>query len=177
MTAQKTMVSTMTKRPLLFGLVALGLATSVANGFVPMSKSIKNRIEGRAQAVALFALMPTLDQWKLRKDGSVVGTVTGHKKLKDGAMIQTSPLRDSSQVEKDALVRTVSGSSYKLGRPAAFVPIGGAVLVRSTRSTETLAASFPFSSHHMIVLIHYSEFIGIRCCRLRAVLQQRHLNY
>jgi len=123
----------MTRLPL--ALVVLALAASMSEAFAPIHS---NRVAS-TKATTLFARVPTLDNWKILKDGSIIGTVSGHSKLRDGELITTSPVRYPTQARRDAMVRTKSGSPYKLAKPAAAVSAdgGGAILVREQgRSNE-----------------------------------------
>ena len=62
--------------------------------------------------------IPTLDEWEVMDDGTVIGTVSGHPAIEDGDVIATSPLKNPSGAAALAIVTTMSGSRYKLGIPA-----------------------------------------------------------
>jgi hypothetical protein len=59
----------------------------------------------------------TLDEWQLLDSGSVVGSVKGHPTLNDGDIITTSPLASRGDVRTQAIVSTLTGSQYMLGKP------------------------------------------------------------
>jgi hypothetical protein len=59
----------------------------------------------------------TLEEWQLLDSGSVVGSVKGHPTLNDGDIITTSPLSNQGDVRTQAVVSTLTGSQYKLGKP------------------------------------------------------------
>ena len=62
--------------------------------------------------------VPTLDDWEVMNDGTVVGTVSGHPAIEDGDVIATSPLKNPGGAAALAIVTTMSGSKYKLGVPS-----------------------------------------------------------
>lgn len=62
--------------------------------------------------------IPTLDEWEVMDDGTVVGTVSGHPAIEDGDVIATSPLQNPGGAAALAIVTTMSGSKYKLGIPS-----------------------------------------------------------
>lgn len=45
----------------------------------------------------------------------LVGTVTGHPRLRDGAEIRTSPIVDVEEVNGNLVATTQSGTRYELG--------------------------------------------------------------
>lgn len=106
--------------------VGVALMAIVAEGFVPNIGGIEKRINVREKSTARFAV-PIIDDWKILKDGSIKGTVTGHRKWKNGKIITTSPLKSPGKAGKDSIVSTTSGSRYKLAKPAAggVAPAGG----------------------------------------------------
>ncbi|KAL7489571.1 hypothetical protein ACHAW6_015223 [Cyclotella cf. meneghiniana] len=73
----------------------------------------------------LAAGLPIISDWRYLSDGSISGTVTNHPTISDGDRITTSPIRDSSVVNENAVVQTKSGSKYKLGTVAwgATIPV------------------------------------------------------
>mmetsp|Transcript_4889 Transcript_4889/g.9036 ORF Transcript_4889/g.9036 Transcript_4889/m.9036 type:complete len:513 (-) Transcript_4889:1061-2599(-) len=62
--------------------------------------------------------IPTLDEWEVMGDGTLVGTVSGHPAIEDGDVIATSPLKNPCDAAALAIVTTMSGSQYKLGIPS-----------------------------------------------------------
>lgn len=59
--------------------------------------------------------VPILEEWRLLRNGAIVGTVSNHAIIDDGDVITTSPLEDPSVCEAGAVVTTMSGSNYRLG--------------------------------------------------------------
>jgi hypothetical protein len=55
----------------------------------------------------------TVENWKLLQDGRIEGVI-----LPDGDKITTSPLQNPGRAQPQSNVRTVSGSTYRLGRPS-----------------------------------------------------------
>lgn len=55
-----------------------------------------------------------IDSWKLLPDGRIKGVMAG-----SGDSVLTSPLKNKNGLKEKSTVRTVSGSRYKLGTPAA----------------------------------------------------------
>lgn len=99
---------------LLFGLAVMA---ALVEGFVPLHGSVNFRLESGESKTALSAV-PIIDNWKLLKDGSIKGTVRGSRNWKDGESITTSPLRNPNAAQGESVVRTRSGSRYKLAKPA-----------------------------------------------------------
>ena len=60
----------------------------------------------------------TLDRWNVLPNGRVQGTVTNHPSVKDGSIIETSPLMDVSSAQAQATVKTMTGSEYQLLTPS-----------------------------------------------------------
>lgn len=87
--------------------------------------------------------LPTLDEWEVMDDGTVVGTVSNHPAIDDGDVIATSPLTDPASAAALAIVTTLSGSKYKLGIPSPSKERNGASLngtpAPSRRSTPSIA--------------------------------------
>jgi len=59
--------------------------------------------------------VPVLEEWRLLRNGAIVGTVSNHAVIDDGDVVTTSPLEDPSMCELGAVVTTRSGSYYRLG--------------------------------------------------------------
>ena len=64
--------------------------------------------------------MPVLDEWRLLRNGCVVGTISNHPTIDAGEFVTTSPLSTMKGKEEEIVdgctVSTKSGSMYKLGR-------------------------------------------------------------
>jgi len=58
--------------------------------------------------------VPTLTQWSCNDDGTISGTIFGSSKIRDGNLINTSPIA-AGQSRRFRLVTTVTGSVYFLG--------------------------------------------------------------
>ena len=64
-----------------------------------------------------LAAVPILENWKVGKNGAVVGVVKNHPTIPNGDRITTSPLKDDpSSLKDNQIVVTKSGSKYKLGK-------------------------------------------------------------
>lgn len=72
-----------------------------------------------AGQVSMAASFPTLDDWEVMDDGSVVGIVSNHPAIEDGDTIATSPIENPNRARPKAVVTTMSGSRYHLGTPSA----------------------------------------------------------
>lgn len=67
---------------------------------------------------SLFAV-PILENWRVGKNGVVVGVVRNHPTIPNGDRITTSPLQtDISSLKDNMMVVTKSGSKYMLGKGA-----------------------------------------------------------
>ena len=55
----------------------------------------------------------TVENWKILQDGRVEGVI-----LPDGDKITTSPLQNPGRAKPQSSVKTVSGSTYRLGQPS-----------------------------------------------------------
>ena len=92
-----------------------------------------------------LAATPILNDWKIDKDGRVIGKVSGHPKWKDGELISTSAIEDPDKAESDVMVRTFRGSSYQLGVP--FAP--SSVDKRSVQVTSDENIHDKYSCHEL----------------------------
>lgn len=95
----------------------------MANCWIPQSSFVGRSTSVRAASTYSPSLLksvtiPTLDEWEVMKDGTVVGTVSGHPAIEDGDVIATSPLQNPEGAAALAIVTTLSGSRYKLGIPS-----------------------------------------------------------
>ncbi len=75
----------------------------------------------RYQSVLQAAPVPLINEWQVRSNGALVGTVKNHPSIPNGDTITTSPLaEDISNLRENQLVATKSGSKYRLGKAAAI---------------------------------------------------------
>eukprot|EP00980_Cylindrotheca_fusiformis_P004625 scaffold990_cov108-Cylindrotheca_fusiformis.AAC.2 len=100
----------------LFLICLLVLASTFETNFVEAFSTSRG---GRTTETTRLwiAQPPRLDEWKVLKSGSIVGTVTGHPSINDGDVITTSPVQNPNAAKRDALVQTASGSTYLLLEP------------------------------------------------------------
>ena len=93
-------------------LLTLGLSSSFSanRGLLPTRNT--------AVTVTMMAGTPVISEWKLLKNGSIVGTVKNHPIIDDGDIITTSRIANPTTLKNNAMVVTESGSKYKLGSPA-----------------------------------------------------------
>ena len=71
---------------------------------------------------SLAAQFPLINEWEVKRNGAVTGTVRNHPSIPNGDVITTSPLdEDLATLRDNQLVSTRSGSKYRLGRAAASV--------------------------------------------------------
>lgn len=93
-------------------LLTLGLSSafSANRGLLPTKNT--------AVTITMMAGTPIISEWKLLKNGSIVGTVKNHPIIDDGDVITTSRIANPTSLKNNALVVTESGSKYKLGSPA-----------------------------------------------------------
>ena len=85
----------------------------------------------------LAANIPRINDWKLLKNGRVVGTVTNHPTIPEGDTITTSPITRPDQAAPRTVVTTVSGSKYTLG--TAMKGAGGPNQVTNLKSLQRRA--------------------------------------
>lgn len=62
----------------------------------------------------MWAKIPRIDEWEVLKSGAIKGIIADHPVLPDGYEITTSPLDEKSVLKPNAMVKTSSGSKYKL---------------------------------------------------------------
>ena len=76
--------------------------------------------------------VPTLESWRWEANGALTGRIYGRPSYRDGTVFTTSVVPLTGRFEK--YVRTVSGSTYRLGSPTAGVvepePLTSAVRTR-----------------------------------------------
>jgi hypothetical protein len=65
-------------------------------------------------STSLSAKIPAIDEWEVLKSGAIKGTISNHPTLPDGYEVTTSPLDEKAILKDNALVKTASGSKYKL---------------------------------------------------------------
>jgi len=88
------------------------------SSFFARSTDIRAASSLASPSVLRSTIIPTLDEWEVMDDGTVVGTVSGHPAIEDGDVIATSPLKNPGGAAALAIVTTMSGSKYKLGIPS-----------------------------------------------------------
>lgn len=116
----------MVSRTAWLALVNLLLANLLpTHSWIPQSSFVGRSTSVRAASTLVGSpsllksvAIPTLDEWEVMADGTVVGTVTGHPAIEDGDVIATSPLQNPGGAAALAIVTTMSGSRYKLGIPS-----------------------------------------------------------
>lgn len=99
------------------------------SAFIPISHStttqrnIHSSPSGYASLISsLAAQVPLINEWEVKRNGAVTGTVRNHPSIPDGDTITTSPLaEDLTKLRDNQLVSTKTGSKYRLGRSS--VPI------------------------------------------------------
>ena len=101
-------------------LAVIGIA-SRSFGFVLPSTTTRTTTDGAAQcrtsSSALSAGIPTVQDWKVLKNGAVQGQVKNHPTIPNGDIITTSPLTaDPDSLRDNSIVVTKSGSKYRLGK-------------------------------------------------------------
>lgn len=85
--------------------------------------------------------VPTLFNWRMNRDGSITGYISGSKLYSNGESVTTSPI--TTDAAYGALVETASGSKYYLAQRGAKLPQERAS--PQPPSTSSLAASRTFS--------------------------------
>lgn len=110
-------------------IVAMAMVTPAVAAFHSSVTSSGLLVLNRAgiSPVVLYSV-PTLQKWKVLKDGSVWGVVTNHPSLPDGSLMTTSPLNDPDKADADVMVQTQTGSTYKLAAPAPPVASDGVAM-------------------------------------------------
>ena len=110
--------------------------------------------------------LAVIDSWKLLPDGRIKGVMSG-----SGDNVLTSPLKNKNGLKEKNTVRTVSGSRYKLGTPAAVAAsaspadsklsadrlgtpratLGGNNSNNNVRATQSLNKSTPTASQDRVL--------------------------
>jgi hypothetical protein len=121
------------------GLLFLAFSWREANAWVGPAASFVSRAGGpdlnAFPSPSSLRSLPTLDEWEVMDDGTVVGTVSNHPAIEDGDVIATSPLTDPTSAAALAVVTTLSGSKYKLGIPSPSKERNGSTLNHSAIGT------------------------------------------
>jgi len=114
------------------------------HSFVIPSSSIQ-RVS--SSSFILSAVIPTLDEWEITKQGGIRGIVTNHpdSNILDGECIATSPLKSREQLKPGIIVTTQSGSQYKLGTLPSSSLTEATPLKEVNRFANPLQALFPNS--------------------------------
>lgn len=99
-------------------LLTFGAITDHTTAFTPFAVKGSALTNSRMSSTLMMAGPPILNDWQVLKNGSVEGTVKNHPVIDDGDTITTSPVTDPDNAKANAIVVTVSGSKYKLGKPA-----------------------------------------------------------
>ena len=137
-------------------LIAVALvSTNFSNAFVPSNLVNRNELQrngfstrdnvynGVETSLSASAAplrsgsgLDVIDSWKLLPDGRIKGVMAG-----SGDSVLTSPLKNKNGLKEASTVRTVSGSRYKLGKPASVLPANRLGVARKTlgvRGTQPL---------------------------------------
>ena len=136
------------KRPtvgLFLSVVWVGLSCSLA--FLSPSVTTARHV---SIATALAAQVPVINEWEIKKNGSITGVVRNHPTIPNGDVITTSPLAtdDLASLRDNQLVSTKSGSQYRLGKsangvvtPVATPPSTSAAVAKKPAATPRPAAA------------------------------------
>eukprot|EP00549_Striatella_unipunctata_P001048 CAMPEP_0118685568 /NCGR_PEP_ID=MMETSP0800-20121206/7321_1 /TAXON_ID=210618 ORGANISM="Striatella unipunctata, Strain CCMP2910" /NCGR_SAMPLE_ID=MMETSP0800 /ASSEMBLY_ACC=CAM_ASM_000638 /LENGTH=533 /DNA_ID=CAMNT_0006582499 /DNA_START=205 /DNA_END=1806 /DNA_ORIENTATION=- len=94
------------------------LATTSTTTSTTSTTTTSSSSSSFSSSTALYnSKIPTLENWKVTRNGGITGYVANHPTLDDGDLITTSPLAnpDSSAANEGKIVMTESGSKYRLG--------------------------------------------------------------
>lgn len=98
-------------------LSLLLLSSETALAFVPPS----SLSAASSRPSSLQAQIPLINEWEVKRNGSVTGVVRNHPSIPNGDVITTSPLaEDIDSLRDNQLVSTKSGSKYRLGKGLAI---------------------------------------------------------
>ena len=75
----------------------------------------QKRSNANAEARRRTGGIPEVNDWEINATGGITGKVSGHSTIKDGELIQTSPLANPGSAFEQNTVVTKSGSKYRLG--------------------------------------------------------------
>jgi hypothetical protein len=130
----------------LLWLVALLLCDHPSQAFVRNPNPIRpalllapQQFSSSSSRTRLWAV-PVLDRWKVLPSGSIIGTVRGHPAIEDGDVITTSPIVDRDSAKAQFVVKTASGSEYRLLTPLRAQPQNP-----SFTNNAAAAAAFAFN--------------------------------
>ena len=110
---------------LLIVVVTAVLSTTHSDAFITppafANNVAKNNLQYNGASYLFASTLPSksgsdlavIDSWKVLPDGRIKGVMAG-----SGDSVLTSPLRNKKGLKERATVRTVSGSRYRLGKPA-----------------------------------------------------------
>ena len=98
------------KRGSTISLFGLGQGSAESSGATPDASSPKQK----QLNVSAPKGVPTILGWKLNRDGSITGRISGSPNFKQGELITTSQIV-RGRIERGSVVQTGSGSSYFLG--------------------------------------------------------------
>lgn len=130
---------------LLITVATVLVSTNLSDAFVPAKLVSRNEFQQRgfetndihiARETSLLAAaaplrsgsgLDVIDSWKLLPDGRIKGVMAG-----SGDSVLTSPLRNKNGLKETSTVRTISGSRYKLGKPASLLPANRLGVARKT---------------------------------------------
>lgn len=124
---------------LLTALVLMG-HTSAFSSLSSGGGRLMSAPRSSTSTLTLLAATPILTEWKLLKNGSLMGTVKNHPVIEDGDVVTTSPIENPDGVKYNAIVVTKTGSKYKLGTPAGG--LNGKVVPAKAVSVAKTAASW-----------------------------------
>eukprot|EP00980_Cylindrotheca_fusiformis_P002656 scaffold622_cov102-Cylindrotheca_fusiformis.AAC.5 len=110
----------MTRRAAIVGSLLLALSIDTFAFVVPSRNVVVRTSNPRLSSPSSLAAVPVLENWRVGKNGAVIGIVSNHPTIPNGDKITTSPLKtDAAALKDNMLVVTKSGSKYKLGKGVA----------------------------------------------------------
>ncbi len=143
---------------LLIAVATVLVSTNFSDAFVPSNLVNRNELQRRGfstrdniynvRETSLLASaaplrsgsgLDVIDSWKVLPDGRIKGVMAG-----SGDSVLTSPLKNKNGLKETSTVRTVSGSRYKLGKPASLLPANRLGVARKTlgvRGTQPLKSN------------------------------------
>ena len=98
----------------------------------------EKRLKAEADANRRTGGIPEVNDWVINAEGGITGKVSGHPTIKDGEMIQTSPLANPASASEQNTVMTKSGSKYRLGTSLESV---SGVIDKKTKLSESSSNS------------------------------------
>lgn len=109
--------------------VSIGLLVVVCTledslAWAPITTSTPSALSTRLSTASLstsrlMAAIPTIEDWKITKNGEVIGVAKNHpaEEIDDGDTVTTSRLANPGAAAPRKVVSTESGSKYRLGKP------------------------------------------------------------